>query len=149
MDTCASPSGASELTSANGALRITWAGDRLLVAGDIDEDTYPDLMIALCSIVGQPGEVHLQLAGVEYCDLAGLRAIVRLTEASWPDTGRGARRVVLHGLPEWLLRILQILGWDAVPGLVIAGPGPGGTASYEPAPGGNASYEPGPSGTAR
>jgi ABC-type transporter Mla MlaB component len=129
VDICAGRPGASELTSADGALRITRAGDRLLVTGDIDEDTYPHLMAALGSIASQPGAVHLHLAGVEYCDVAGLRAIVLLTETSWPDAGHGIRRVILHGLPERLTRLLRILGWDSAPGLEIAGPAPGGTGS--------------------
>jgi ABC-type transporter Mla MlaB component len=129
VDICTRRPRASELTSASGALRITRAGDRLLVAGDIDEDTYPDLMAALGSIAGQPGAVHLHLAGVEYCDLAGLRAIVLLTETSGPEAGHGIRRVVLHGVPDRLTRLLRILGWDSAPGLVIAGPAPGGTAT--------------------
>jgi anti-anti-sigma regulatory factor len=129
VDTCASSSGPTELTSVNGALRITRAGDRLLVTGDIDEDTYPDLMVALCSIAEESGEVHVYLAGVEYCDLAGLRAIVLLTQDSWLGQDHDGRRVVLYDVPEWLTMMLEILGWDALPGLVIAGSDPAPAAS--------------------
>jgi hypothetical protein len=48
---------------------------------------------------------------VDYCNLAGLRAIIRLATAE--------RTVVLHGLPAQLHTALGILGWDSTPGLVI------------------------------
>ena len=40
--------------------------------------------------------VHIDLAGVEYCDIAGLRLMVRLTRADGLNGDyEGARRVVL------------------------------------------------------
>ena len=63
------------------------------------------------------------LAGVEYCDLAGLRTIVRLAGGRGGGRDRGGRRLVLRDVPPELKTILQIMGWDATPGLVIDGPG--------------------------
>jgi hypothetical protein len=55
---------------------------------------------------------------VEYCDLAGLRAIVRLTEANGHDhTGR--RTVMLHGLSRRMTAVLHTVGWDSTPGLIL------------------------------
>jgi hypothetical protein len=67
------------------------------------------------------GDIHLDLAVVQYCDLAGLRVLVRLSAGhdDWPD--HLGRRVILHGLPAPLETVLQILGWDSMPGLVLAG----------------------------
>jgi hypothetical protein len=42
-----------------------------------------------------------------------MRAILHLT------TG-GDRRVVLHDVPAELATVLRILGWDGLPGLVLA-----------------------------
>jgi anti-anti-sigma factor len=84
----------------------------LAIAGEIDEDTYPALVSKLKEIAGFP-EIHLNLAGVTYCDLAGLRAIIRLASAS-----RG-RRLVLHDVPPRLLTVLGIVGWDSTPGLAF------------------------------
>lgn len=94
----------------------------LIIAGEIDESTYPYLLQSLAT-VGRRGDVHVDLSGVEFCDLAGLRAIVTLAEAD-ADSGR---RVILHAMPSRLQRLLQILGWDTLPGLTfdnesIAGP---------------------------
>ena len=67
-----------------------------------------------------------------YCDLAGLRAIVRLAS---PGGGSTGRPVVLHKMPEQLRAVLEIIGWDAIPGLTVAEPGasPASRASVRPA----------------
>lgn len=105
----------------DGILRIRAAGDppQLIMAGEIDESTYPGLVKALEVTAAGQHEIHVHLNQVEYCDLAGLRAIVRLCG---PDPGGdgGARGVVLHGLPAHLMTILRILGWDVAAGLTIA-----------------------------
>ena len=87
----------------------------LTIAGEIDEDTYPSLVTKLGELDGL-AEIHLNLAGLTYCDLAGLRAIVRLASASCGSEGR---RLVLHDLPPQLRAVLRIVGWDSTPGLVI------------------------------
>ena len=104
-----------------GVLRITRTGTppRLAVTGEIDESTYSSLVRTLEELTRGAPEVHLDLAGVVYCDLAGLRAIVRLAGPG-PD-GSPDRRVVLHRVPEQLRSVLEIIGWDSVPGLVVAG----------------------------
>jgi len=100
----------------DGVLRITAIGNpsRLAIAGEIDEDTYPALVRKLEELAG-PDEIHIDLAGVDYCDLAGLRAITRLTGVG-PSV---SRRVVLHEVPPQLRTVLSILGWDSTPGLVM------------------------------
>lgn len=99
-----------------GALRFSSTGSPpvLAIAGDIDEDTYPVLVRKLAELGGS--EIHLSLAGVEFCDLAGLRAIIRLAGAG---RGTGATRLVLHEVPRQLQTVLGIVGWDSTPGLVL------------------------------
>jgi ABC-type transporter Mla MlaB component len=106
----------------DGVLRVTRTAEPpgLAIAGEIDESTYPALLAALRELPGTPPEVHLDLAGVSYCDLAGLRAIVRLAS---PGAGRTGRPVTLHHVPEQLRGVLEIIGWDTIPGLSVAGPG--------------------------
>jgi ABC-type transporter Mla MlaB component len=100
-------------------LHITIVGDPpgLIVAGEIDESVYLTLTQRLAGLPPR-GDVHVDLAGVEFCDLAGLRAIVC---AAGPDAGEPpGRHVVLHAVPQRLLRILQILAWDQMPAVVFA-----------------------------
>jgi anti-anti-sigma regulatory factor len=98
----------------DGVLRMTPVGSPpvLNIDGEIDEDTYPALVQKLGEFTG-PADIHLNLAGVRYCGLAGLRAMVLLTGA-----GHG-RRVILHEVPPHLRAVLGIVGWDSTPGLVI------------------------------
>jgi ABC-type transporter Mla MlaB component len=113
----------------DGVLRITETRSPpgLAIAGEIDESTYPALVRTLKEGVGVAREVHFNLAGVEYCDLAGLRAIILLagaeggyrTDGSDGQGGADGRRLVLHEVPPQLRTVLRIVGWDATPGLVI------------------------------
>jgi ABC-type transporter Mla MlaB component len=101
------------------ALRVSSSGSPpwLVIAGEIDESTYPILLAGLATADGYR-EIRIDLGGIRYCDLAGLRSIVRLTGA-YSASGRPIRRVVLHAAPSWLAEILQILGWDTTPGIAI------------------------------
>jgi hypothetical protein len=114
----------------DGVLRITTTDDPpgLAIAGEIDESTYSGLVSALDKLMDGPAEIHVSLADVSYCDLAGLRAIVRITGADGDrtdgdrtdgDRTDGRRRVVLHGVPRQLKTVLQIVGWDSIPGLAL------------------------------
>jgi anti-anti-sigma regulatory factor len=110
----------------DGTLRITCSGRPPVVAlrGDIDEATWPSLMPALEEAVDGQSEVHFDFAGVAYCDLAGLRAIISLTGTSRDggtghDGGAVLRCIVLHQVAPELERVLRILGWDSTPGLAL------------------------------
>ena len=91
----------------SGDLRAAYA-----LAGEIDESTVGGLAGKLAEITAGLGEVHLDLAALDYSDLAGLRVIVQLA-------GPG-RRVVLHRVPPHLRAILGIVGWDGAPGVEVA-----------------------------
>ena len=113
----------------DGVLRITSTSNPpgLTLEGEIDESTYPGLVQALQASTKDRAEVHFGLGGVRYCDLAGLRAIVRATGVG-EDNGNGhanGRRVVLHEVPAQLLKVLRIVGWDATPGLAVDQPAGG------------------------
>ena len=102
----------------NGVLRITETAcpAGLAITGEIDEATYPALVTSLHDIADRYHEIHLDLSGVSYCDLAGLRAIVRLAD----DGSAGlVRRVRLHNVPHHMRVALAVTGWDALPGLAV------------------------------
>lgn len=112
----------------SGVLRITQlaAPAGLAIAGEIDEATYPALVTSLHELADGHPIVHLDLGAVSYCDLAGLRAIVRLAardgtprDGTARDGTAGPRRVVLHGVPQHIRMVLAITGWDALPGLSV------------------------------
>ena len=49
----------------------------LAMGGDIDEETYCALIEALFKVTGNTAGVHIDLSAVNFCDLAGLRSIIR------------------------------------------------------------------------
>ena len=85
--------------------------DTLTLEGDVDEETYPVLIEALGRIPRENASLHVDLSAVTFCDVAGLRAIVRLAGTTRP--------VTLRGVPGPLLTVMKILGWDQEPGLMI------------------------------
>lgn len=101
-------------------LRVTGSArpPRLILAGDIDEATYPVLTAALAKITAGPGEIHIDLSAVTYCDLAGLRTLTGLAGGGGPQR---PRQVILHRPPAHLAEVLHILGWDTTPGLTLDG----------------------------
>ncbi len=110
-----------DVVSDDGQLRITRLADEpwLFVAGEIDEYSYKSLIGTLASVARDPSEIHIDLADVEYCDVAGLRAFVVLAAAA-PRRDYAGPRVVLHHVPPRLVNVLLILGWDTTCGLTLA-----------------------------
>jgi ABC-type transporter Mla MlaB component len=101
----------------DGVLRIICAGspEVVLIAGDIDQARYLGLVSTLEDLVDPAGDVHVNLAGLAYCDLAGLRAILRLAGTGREDQGHNGRSLFLDDVPPHLATLLQILGWDSTP----------------------------------
>jgi anti-anti-sigma factor len=104
----------------DGVLRITYVGSpaSLAIAGDIDEYTHAALVDTLRKLTDGLHEIHINLADVAYCDLAGLRAIIFLARGRADHDG-GGTRLVLHEVPGLVKTVLRILGWDTIPGLAI------------------------------
>ena len=93
----------------------------LHLAGDIDECTFTDLMDILArAAAGGASRIHVDLADVEYCDVAGLRAIISLASGQG-NAPAAVDEIVFTHLPGPLQRVLRILGWDAAPGVILDG----------------------------
>ncbi|HEU5026508.1 MAG TPA: MEDS domain-containing protein [Spirillospora sp.] len=103
----------------DGVLRIDplFAPPGLRLSGSIDESTLPGLLAALRGLDDRAAHVCLDLAGVEFCDLAGLRALVGVNEWSIvPD-----RLVVLRSAPRCVEMMMRVTGWEGAPGIVHEG----------------------------
>jgi anti-anti-sigma regulatory factor len=124
----AAASGSSSVLAGNEHFSIARRSHpaQLLLAGELDICSVPGLAAALSDAADSTDVLHLDLAGVHFCDLAALRAIISLTQAS-DHQQRPARPVVLHHLPAQAAKILRLTGWDTLPGLTIdtGGPPPG------------------------
>jgi hypothetical protein len=67
--------------------------------------------------VSLPGDLLLDLSRLEFSDVTGIRALVRVAE----HAAQG-RRLVLRGLPPQIARVMAVVGWSESPKLVVEQP---------------------------
>lgn len=87
-----------------------YAGDggRWQLSGEVDLTVRSSLELALATLPDD-AEVHLELGGLEFIDVAGVRALVALAERLAPG-----RRLLLHQPPTVLRRMFEI-AWPGLP----------------------------------
>ncbi|MGB3735280.1 MAG: STAS domain-containing protein [Ilumatobacter sp.] len=86
-------------------LNVSRDGDRIVVAGDIDAHTCPDLAGELDPLPGS-GDVRIDVADVGFMDSSGLRVIIsahQLAESS-------GRKLLIERPSKSVSRILEISG---------------------------------------
>jgi len=76
--------------------------------------TAGDLSVVLPGAVTGNGDLNLDLTGLEFTDVTGIRALVRIAESA----GDG-RRLVLRGLPPRIKTVIAVVGWGDLPSLII------------------------------
>lgn len=80
---------------------------RLIVAGDIDLATVTSLEErAVGALEHAPGELVLDLSGVEFCDSTGVAALLRVRNGT-VGSGRGFR---MEGVSSAVKRVLATVG---------------------------------------
>ena len=101
----------------DGMLRISRIVDppRLAFNGDIDASNLDAVADALAVAVVGARQLEVDLSGVMFCDLGGLRALVRTASGLQPS-----HRLVLLGTPHHVRRVLDLVGWAQLPNLVLA-----------------------------
>jgi anti-anti-sigma regulatory factor len=73
-----------------------------------------DVSVVLADAITGNGDLHLDLTQLEFTDVTGIRALVRIAE----NAGDG-RRLVLRGLPPRIKTVIAVVGWGDLPSLVI------------------------------
>jgi anti-anti-sigma regulatory factor len=73
-----------------------------------------DTRTLLADAISGNGDLHLDLSLLEFTDVTGIRALVRIAE----NAGDG-RRLVLSGLPPSIVKVMTVVGWADIPNLVI------------------------------
>jgi anti-anti-sigma regulatory factor len=87
----------------------------LRVSGVVDDTTSIALTEALERAVRWPyRDITLDLGGLQFIDVAGVRAIVRAAAALEPP-----RRLQVVRLAPTLRKVIGIIGWDQTPGLQL------------------------------
>jgi anti-anti-sigma factor len=99
-------------------LHISYTGrpPSLRLAGDVDVTTGPALAEALAVLVRGTGDLHADLSQLEFIDVEGLRAFVTIAQSL-----REGRSLTLHSPPSHLRHMIELTGWDGIPGLRLSG----------------------------
>lgn len=90
--------------------------DAVAAALTIELQTKGDVQSTLADAITGNGDLHLDLSRLEFSDVTGIRALVRIAE----NAGNG-RRLVLRGLPPRIRTVMVVVGWGDLPNLVIEG----------------------------
>ena len=86
----------------------------LRFSGEIDASNAAAVATTLSVAEATEGAVHLDLTSLLFIDISGIRAFITAGENAAAE-----RRLLLHGLPEQLERVINVVGWDQLPGISI------------------------------
>ncbi|SRR6266566_5090890 len=102
----------------DGQLRITWLSHAtgFRVEGTVDAATRSGLDAALAAVAPGDADIHVDLSGLDFIDMEGLRLIVRAAR----DLGEG-RLLFVERVPSYVQTLLHVLNWGDTPGLRIEG----------------------------
>lgn len=106
-------------TSDPGGQLVSWGGrlglerdvqadgtELLIVGGELDVETAPELRRALAEAAARQASVVLDLANLEFIDSSGIGVLVRAELQATRD----GRRLLLRNIPPQAARILSIAG---------------------------------------
>jgi anti-anti-sigma factor len=85
----------------------------LCFSGEIDITNSDAVSRSLSLAFVRDGNMHLDVSGLIFCDISGIRSFVDAAEAM--DGGR----LLLHGLPALLQKVIKVTGWSDMDSLVI------------------------------
>src|SRR3954454_9267930 len=77
------------------------------VAGEVDMATLPVWEVALDVMCGAPGDTVVDMAGLTFIDVGGLRALARAAQSLRTQ----GRRISLCGVRPAIRRVIDVLGW--------------------------------------
>jgi len=95
-------------------IRQTIPPQGLTLVGTIDLSNVDRMKGVLAMRALLQPELHLDLSRVQFIDASGIRALA--------DVGRsanGTSRLVLHGLPAFLRRVMTTIGWEELQNVSI------------------------------
>jgi anti-anti-sigma factor len=85
----------------------------LCFSGEIDITNSDAVSRSLSLAFVRDGNMHLDVSGLIFCDISGIRSFVDAAEAM--DGGC----LLLHGLPALLQKVIKVTGWSDMDSLVI------------------------------
>jgi len=88
-------------------------------AGEIDVTNSHAVAESLGDASLDGADHHLDLSGLSFCDISGIRSLVDAAES------RQNGRLMLHGLPDLLQTVMTVTGWSDLPYLQLCNCGEG------------------------
>jgi anti-anti-sigma factor len=89
----------------------------LTFSGEIDVNNSHAVARCLSTTFVGDDDLHLDVSGLIFCDISGIRAFVDAAEQKTTDANE--RRLLLHGLPQLLQTVMRVTGWADLPNLVL------------------------------
>jgi anti-anti-sigma factor len=90
-------------------IRRTTEPEGLRFIGDLDVSNVDAVSRALAKAAKRPGEVTIDLGGLHFCDVSGMRALVKAAG------GRARPRLVFAEVPAPLARVMALAGLPGLP----------------------------------
>jgi anti-anti-sigma factor len=85
----------------------------LRFSGEIDINNCGAIATCLRAIAADEVDVHLDISGLLFCDISGIRAFVEVAQR------REKGLLMLHGLPPLLQTVMRVTGWADLPNLQV------------------------------
>lgn len=89
----------------------------LRLIGSIDMSNVEPVVKVLASALNGESDydVHIDLAGLEFADVSGIRALVQAAERADDH-----HRMIIHGLPPLMEKVMKVVGWTDLHALTIS-----------------------------
>ena len=89
----------------------------LKLNGEVDASNVDALASVLNTTLRthEGADVHIDLTGLEFTDVSGIRALVAAAERV-----DGSRRLILYGLPPLMTKVMDVVGWTDLPALTLS-----------------------------
>jgi anti-anti-sigma regulatory factor len=92
----------------------TSSPDGISFAGEIDASNSHAVGTSIAAVATSDRDIHVEVSSLLFCDISGIRAFV--TAAEGLPKGR---RLLLHGMPAQLETVIEVVGWNRIPALVV------------------------------
>lgn len=93
----------------------------LVFVGEIDVTNSNSVSETLAMSLSGDEALHVDVSGLIFCDIAGIRAFVDAAQ------GMNQGRLLMHGLPPLLRRVMNVTGWSDMPSMELCSCGAGAT----------------------
>ena len=86
-----------------------------MISGLIDRHNAVAVARSLAAELVANCDLHVDVAHLEFSDVGSIKAIVDVARNS------AGGRLILHGLPDAMVRVMVVVGWSDLPNLVVDG----------------------------